>query len=58
MEDRPRPHHRLGSQEQVFDLEQVAISQRGVISALVRNTKTGMSADSPRKTSASFSSLW
>jgi hypothetical protein len=27
MEDRPRPHHRLGSQEQVFDLEQVALSQ-------------------------------
>ena len=27
MEDRPRPHHRLGSQEQVFDLQQVAISQ-------------------------------
>src|SRR5450759_4546130 len=27
MEDRPRPHHRLGSQEQVLDLEQVTVSQ-------------------------------
>jgi hypothetical protein len=27
MKDRPRPHHGLGSQEQVFDLQQVAISQ-------------------------------
>ena len=27
MEDRPRPHHRLGLQEQVLDLEQVTISQ-------------------------------
>jgi hypothetical protein len=27
MEDRPRPHHGLGSQEQFFDLQQVAISQ-------------------------------
>jgi len=27
IKDRPRPHHRLGSQEQVFDLQQVAISQ-------------------------------
>src|SRR4249920_3363747 len=27
MKDRPRPHHGLGSQDQVFDLQQVAISQ-------------------------------
>ena len=30
MEDRPRAHDRLGPQEEVFDLEQVAVAQHGL----------------------------
>src|SRR5262245_34782149 len=42
MKDRSRAHHRLGSQEQVLDHEQIAVTQdacSGVILALVRNTR-------------------
>ena len=43
MEDRPRPHHRLGSQEQVFDLEQVANrkDREAIVTALDAQLKRG-----------------